>query len=66
MIVSGFYLERSRLDRSVPMESDAVEEARSHQPGRRMRFSGKVRLSVARMLILLDAGIGKTNLSLMR
>jgi hypothetical protein len=40
-----------------------VEEARYHQPGRRMRFSGKVRLSVARMLILLDAGIGKTKIS---
>ena len=64
MIASGFHLERWRLDRSISMERDAVEEARYHQPGRRMRYPGKVRLSVARMIILLDAGIGQTNISL--
>lgn len=62
MIVSSVYLERSRLDRSVPMERDAVEEARCHQAGQTMREGA--RLSVALMLTLLDRGIGKTDMSI--
>jgi hypothetical protein len=60
MILSSFHLEKWRLNRSVPMDRDAVEEARYHQAGRRMRFRKEVRLLVARVLTLLDVGVGKT------